>query len=189
MFQARHEVAILYCLYWKYFVSYLFLSWLMEQHHNIVLPYQIYKSQGQISSWASWLLIPLIHPANQRDFSAWFPLVPLSTMALKEKRQDELAEGPPGYQSYCKVVQAAIIICRQDIHNWNFPPADCSPITLEPLNGPWKDLEVLVLGSGWTNVLWTQGMGGAAVSRRPPWHYPADLLQVPLGRAVTLKVL
>jgi len=55
---------------------------------------------------------------------------------LKEKRQDELDEVPPSHQSYCKAVQAAIVVCRQDTHNWDFPPANTSPVTLEPLNAP-----------------------------------------------------
>lgn len=68
-------------------------------------------------------------------------------MALKEKRQDKLAEVPLGYQSYCEVVQAAIVILRQDIHKWNFLPDNCSPITLQsPKCTTWKSLSWGLVG-------------------------------------------
>lgn len=88
------------------------------------------KQLGIMATEPHWLT------QQSKGISVLILFVSLSIMALKENRQDELAEVAAGYQSYCKVVQAAIIICRQDIHYWNFPPANCSPIALKSLNAP-----------------------------------------------------
>lgn len=118
------------------FLFFILIDTAASQYSTVICTYVKYmnpkdkKQLGITATEPHWL------SQQSKGISVLILFVSLSIMALKEKRQDELAEIAPGYQSYCKVVQAAIIICRQDIHYWNFPPANCSPVTLKSLNAP-----------------------------------------------------